>query len=157
MEVSSPSPSPTYMRLIWNQAAWVSDTEAEEIWCTNILEQRNARVTQKGPCRACVSHGVAYVLEDGKELCDTCCRWKVTCNLSRWKPHGAKVKCKGRSIIDLDEVAEGEPEAKCQKVNTVPVVEIQQPGSLLLALFHDLISVLWEPVAEQWKQTRLLA
>ena len=28
-DVSSPSPSPVYMRLIWKQAAWVSGTETE--------------------------------------------------------------------------------------------------------------------------------
>ena len=78
------------------------------------------------------------------------------CDLSGWKPRRAKVKCKGRSIIDSDEDAEGELEPKWWKVDLVLVVEILQPAGTSLSLFWDLISMLWEHVMEQWKQTMLL-
>ena len=56
--------------------------------------------------------------------CDACQRWKVACDLSRRKPHRAKVKHKGGSIINLDEDAEGEQEPKHWKVDAVPVMVI---------------------------------
>ena len=78
------------------------------------------------------------------------------CDLSRWKPRRVKVKWKGRSIIDSDEDALGEPELKRQKVDPVPVMEIRQPAGTSLSLFQDLISVLWDHVEEQQKQTTIL-
>ena len=85
-----------------------------------------------------------------------CQRQNTACNLSRWKPHGAKAKCKGGSIIDLGEDVAGELEPKCQKVGPVLVVEIQQLPGTSLSLFWDLIATLWEHIVEQWKQTKLL-
>ena len=78
------------------------------------------------------------------------------CNLSGRKPRGAKVKCKGGSVIDSDENAQGEPEPKQRKVDAVPVVEIRQPATGSLSLFQDLIAVLRDHVEEQRKQTTIL-
>ena len=120
------------------------------------LEQGNARGVWKGPCGACVSYGEPCVWEDGKASCDVCQRRKVMCDLSGWKLHGAKAKWKGGSIIDSDEDAQGEPELKRWKVDPVLVVEIRQPAGMSLSLFWDLIAVLQDHVAEQWKQTAIL-
>ena len=111
---------------------------------------------RKGPCRACVSHGEAYIQEDGKALCGTCWRWKVVCGLSEWKPHRVKVKHKGGSVINSDEDMEGEPELKWRKVDPELIMEIWQPVGTSLSLFWDLISMLQEHVMEQQKQTTLL-
>ena len=78
------------------------------------------------------------------------------CGLSRWKPCRVKAKRKGGSIIDLDEDVEGELELKQWKVDLVLVMEIQQPAGTSLSLFWDLISMLWDHVMEQRKQTVLL-
>ena len=78
------------------------------------------------------------------------------CDLSRWKPCRVKVKWKGRSIIDSDEDMLGELEPKQWKVDPVSVVEIRQPAGTSLSLFQDLISVLWDHVEEQQKQTTIL-
>ena len=67
-----------------------------------------------------------------------------------------KAKRKGRSIIDSDEDAQGEPELKRQKVDAVLVVEIRQPAASSLSLFRDLLAVLWDHVEEQRKQTAIL-
>ena len=89
-----------------------------------LSETGKAGGIQKGPCRACMSRGESCVHEDGKASCDGCWERKVACSLSRWKPRGAKAKCKGGSIIDSDEDALGELEPKRWKVDPVPVVEI---------------------------------
>ena len=88
--------------------------------------------------------------------CDGCQKRKLACNLSRRKPRRVKVKCKGRSVIDSDEDAQGEPEPKQWKVDAVPGVEIRQPATGSLSLFRDLIAVLWDHVEEQRKQTAIL-
>ena len=55
MEVSSPSPSPAYIRLIQKQAARVSGMELGECFLRLIfLEQGKAGGIQKGPCGPCV-------------------------------------------------------------------------------------------------------
>ena len=120
------------------------------------MEQGNAGGIRKGPCGACVSLGEPCIWEDGKASCDACQRRKVACDLSGQKLHGVKAECKGGSIIDSDEDAQGEPDPKQWKVNPVPVVEIRQPAGTSLSLFRDLISVLQEHVKEQWKQTTIL-
>ena len=112
-DVSSPSPSPTYIRLIQRQEAQVSVLEVEgknRIFVNLFSEQGNARGFRKEPCGACVSCREPCVWEDGKASCDTCRRWKVACDLSGQKPHRSKAKQKGGSIIDSDEDAQGEPE-----------------------------------------------
>ena len=78
------------------------------------------------------------------------------CDLSGWKLHGAKAKHKGRSIIDSDEDMLGELGLKQQKVDPVPVIEIRQLAGTSLSLFQDLISMLWDHVEEQQKQTTIL-
>ena len=87
---------------------------------------------------------------------DACQRWKATCDRSRQKPHRAKAKWKGGSIFDLDEDVQGELELKQQKLDAVPVVEIQQPATGSLSLFWDLIAMLQDHVEEQRKQTMIL-
>ena len=67
-----------------------------------------------------------------------------------------KAKRKGRSIIDSDEDAQGEPELKRRKVDAVLVVEIQQLAASSLSLFQDLLAVLRDHVEEQRKQTAIL-
>ena len=66
------------------------------------------------------------------------------------------MKHKGGSIIDEDEDVDGEPELKWWKVGPVSIMEIWQLVETSLSLFQDLISVLWEHVMEQWRQTALL-
>ena len=87
-------------------------------------KQGKAGGIQKGACGACVARGESCVREDSKAPCDGCQKWKVACDLSGQKPHGAKAKRKGGSIIDSNEDVQGEPEAKWQKISPVPVVEI---------------------------------
>ena len=111
-DVSSPSPSPTFMRLIQKQIAQVSGPELEVSMLLTCLERGNGKLSQKGPCATCASRGECCIWEDGKASCDACQRWKVTCDLSGWKPHSVKAKWKGGSIIDLDEDVEGELESK---------------------------------------------
>ena len=96
LDVSSPSPSPTYIRLIQRQAAQVSDLENRRKNINRFSEQGNAGGVRKGPCGACVSHREPGVREDGKMSCDVCRRRKVTCNMSGWKLCGAKAKRHGR-------------------------------------------------------------
>ena len=62
-----------------------------------------------------------------------------------------KAKRKGRSIINSDEDAQGESELKWQKVDAVPVVEIQQLAGSSLSLFRDLLAMLRDHVEEQRK------
>ena len=59
-------------------------------------------------------------------------------------------------MIDSEEDAEGEPELKWQKVDPIPVMVIWQLAGMSLYLFQDLLSVLWDHVMEQQKQTILL-
>ena len=120
------------------------------------FEQGNAGGIWKNPCGACVSCGELCVRENGKASCDGCQRQKVTCNLSRWKPCGAKARRKGGSIIHFDEDAQRELELKRQKVSPVSVMEIQQPAGSSLSLFQDLLAMLRDHVAEQQKQTAIL-
>ena len=119
-----------------------------KFFINRIVEQGKARGVWKGPCGACVAHGESCFQEDGKALCDGCWKRKVTCDLSRQKLRGVKVKWKGGSIIDSDEDVLGELEPKRQKVDPVPVVEIRQPAGTSLSLFQDLISVLQDHVEE---------
>ena len=88
--------------------------------------------------------------------CDMRQRWKVMCDISSQKSHRVKVKRKGGFIIDEDEDVQGEPEPKQQMVDPVPVVEIWQPARTSLSLFLDLISMLWDHIVKQQKQTTLL-
>ena len=148
LDVSGPSPSPAYIRLIWKQAAWVSGSENGRIFLlTESQKQGKAGGVWKGPCGACVICG---------ESCDGCRKWKVACDLSQCKLHGAKVKRKGGSIINSNDDMLGEPELKQWKVDPVPIVEIQQPGGTSLSLFQDLIGILCDHVKEQQKQTTIL-
>ena len=110
----------------------------------------------KGPCGACVACGESCIWEDGKVSCDGCQKWKVACDLSRRKPHGAKAKQKGGSTIDSNDNVLGELEPKRPKVDPVLVVEIWQPAASSLSLFWDLLAVLWDHVEEQQKQTAIL-
>ena len=106
------------------------------------MEQGKDGGIWKGPCGTCVAHGESCIQEDGKALCDGYWKRKVACDLSGRSLCGAKVKWKGRSIINSNKDTLGKLEPKRRKVSPVLVIKIQQLAGTSLSLYQDLISVL---------------